>query len=170
MISLFQVFWQQNFYALLTSPIHANAPPIHEIAGFQRGVFEAFILLRYCVAYVGSSLPTFQDNLSVLLSWSTLLLKMVSIGCPQMLINKHNLHCSTSQNSESLTHLILLYLITLRYGEKYKLSGSLFCNFILPLIDTTTHFSTMISKILTLHCFYKVTDHIWHPYVITDKI
>jgi hypothetical protein len=45
-----QIFWQHNFYKLLTSSIHANTPHNCEVSGFHCGVLEAFTLLRYCVA------------------------------------------------------------------------------------------------------------------------
>lgn len=44
------MFWQHNFYKILTSSIHANTPHICKVSGFHCGVFEAFTLLRYCVA------------------------------------------------------------------------------------------------------------------------
>lgn len=147
-----QVSWQHNFYALCTSSIHANTPPICDVSGFQCGVFEAFTLLRCCVAEIGNWLLKFQDNLSIPLSWFSWILKMVHTGCPQTSVNKcqptlHNI----PEEQQPSTQFILLYLITLIYGERYKLSGSLFWNFILPLIDTIIHLSTVSSNLL-LHC------------------
>lgn len=75
---------------------------------------------------------------------------MVQIDCPPISVNKcqPTLH-SIPQEQQPPTKFILLYLITLICGEKYKLSGSLFWNFIPPLIDTIIHFSTLFSNILT---------------------
>jgi hypothetical protein len=69
--------------------------------------------------------------------------------CPETLVNKcqSTLH-NIPEEQQPPTQFILLYLVTLIYGEKYNLSGSLFWDFILPHIDTIIHLSTLFSNIL----------------------
>jgi hypothetical protein len=65
------------------------------ISGFRRDVEEICVLLGYHAALIGSSVPTFRDNLSVRSlrlkklkdSWA---LKMRSIGSPETSVHKYH--------------------------------------------------------------------------------
>jgi len=59
-----------------------NRLVLNDISDFRRKVDGIYVLLGYCAAYGGNSLPTFRDNLSVP-SLRARNLKMGPIGCPE---------------------------------------------------------------------------------------
>jgi len=46
----------------------SNILKLHKILGFHGSVIFVFTLLEYCTVLIGSLLPAFQDNASVLFS------------------------------------------------------------------------------------------------------